>query len=106
MPIDTNIKERIKLAETSKSAETLRRLGSDENIDVRRLAAKNLSTDAETLKELSKDEIWYVRLCVAFNPSTPAETLRLLKEDKNIEVKAGAKRALERRKLKRKEWWL
>ena len=68
--------------------ETLTRLASHENAEVRKRVALNISAPKEVLIELASDENASVRCCVAGARFTPPKTLVMLASDKNKTVRS------------------
>ena len=66
--------------------ETLARLATDADAEVRRCVAENELTPLETLVELAGDQNAWVRRQVALNERTPAKTLLELAKDKDSGV--------------------
>jgi hypothetical protein len=65
------------------TAETLKRLATHENFEVRSAVAENSSTDMDVLQMLVEDGNPDVRFCLAENPNVPAEILEQLSRDEN-----------------------
>ena len=84
-------------ANPSTPAEVLRTLSGDEDVELRRDVAANLSTPVEVLRALSGDRDEWVRRYVVRNPSTPAEVLRALSGDEREGVRRTAKEMLKKR---------
>ena len=75
MAADASLTVRAAVAKRSTSAQTLSRLASDKEMQVRLGVARNEHAAPETLDQLAGDESSYIRGKVAANPSTPLETL-------------------------------
>ena len=84
-------------ANLSTPVEVLRALSGDRDEWVRRYVVRNPSTSVEVLRALSGDESEWVRRDVAANLSTPAEVLRALSGDEREGVRRTAKEMLKKR---------
>ena len=72
--------------------ETLKRLATDSDENIRTGVGSNAGTPPETLKRLATDQSQAVRCAVGSNPKTPSETLTVLAQERSADTRMSVAR--------------